>query len=608
MVRAAVLASVVGVLAVQPPAASAAEQPPEGFQGLTPVRVLDTRAGASTIDGQALGSGPLSGGATLELPVAGRGGVPASGVAAVALNVTAADAARVGYITAYPTGSARPEASNLNFVAGKAAPNTVIVPVGTGGRVSLYNGSTGGVQLLADVLGWFPTGGSYHGLNPARLMDTRPGTQTVDGPAGGGPLPGDWHPASIPLVGRGGVPSTGVAAVAVNITVTNPLASGYLTAFPSGAVRPTASTLNFEAGQTVPNLAIVPVGELGQLSVFNGSTGSVHLIVDVLGWFSTDPGFVGQNPVRLLDTRAGTITGDGAYAGSGPLDTVPVNLRVGGRGGVPASGVGSVVLNVTVTQPNTTGYLSVYPLGQPQPTASSLNFVAGQTVANLVIVPLGSDGQIKLARVGEGPVPDDDYPWAHVIVDVLGWFPGEPVAGELPTPVLRSNGLSDVPFGVQAPFAMMALEPFVDGTVSVQDQTYPVTVSPGVYQDAEGFTQFAYPVSRQVCSMDNCLVFGGTSTADLAFVGWSTFDGRYLDPNGVGVGARVDDVPAGIASVGPIFCGGNGSGVTTSGIDFVYAEGNGDVVSPFAGPEYEDQLTIVGMSAGTFPVFLQPGC
>lgn len=90
-------------------------------------------------------------------------------------------------------------------------------------------------------------------------------------------------------------------------------------------------------------------------------------------------------PARLLDTRNGT----GAVAGPLPGGST-LTLQVTGRGGVPLTGVSAVVLNVTVTSPTATGYLRVFPAGTAVPLASNLNFVAGQTVPNRVIVMLGA--------------------------------------------------------------------------------------------------------------------------------------------------------------------------------------------------------------------------
>jgi hypothetical protein len=106
------------------------------------------------------------------LPILGRGGVPASGVGSVALNVTAARPSEAGFLTVWPAGQPRPNASSLNFTPGLTVPNMVIVPVGAGGQISIVNES-GTTDVLVDVLGWFPVGPSFTGLTPARLLDTR---------------------------------------------------------------------------------------------------------------------------------------------------------------------------------------------------------------------------------------------------------------------------------------------------------------------------------------------------------------------------------------------------------------------------------------------------
>ena len=121
----------------------------------------------------------------------------------------------------WPTGAGRPLASNLNFGGGQTIPNMVIVPVGAGGQVSFFN-NTGGVDVVVDVLGWFPTGASYTGSIRRRCMDTRGGNPTIDGQFAGAGQVGQAGSVDLTVVGRGGVPATGVGAVALNVTATNP--------------------------------------------------------------------------------------------------------------------------------------------------------------------------------------------------------------------------------------------------------------------------------------------------------------------------------------------------------------------------------------------------
>ena len=252
------------------------------------------------------------------------------------------------------------------------------------------------------------TPGAFVSLDPSRLLDTRVGNGAAQAPVSA------FGTVSLQVTGRGGVPSSGVAAVVVNVTVTGPSAGGFLTVYPSGTSQPTASNLNFTTGQTIPNLVTVKVGTAGKVNLTNNSAGAAHLIADVAGYFlagtATAPGaFVSLSPERVLDTRIGNGAPQTAVPAYGTID-----LQVAGRAGVPASGVSAVVLNVTVTGPSAGGFLTVYPSGTSQPTASNLNFTAGQSIPNLVTVKFGTGGKIKLTNNSAGTV--------HLIGDVAGYY------------------------------------------------------------------------------------------------------------------------------------------------------------------------------------------
>jgi len=286
-----------------------------GYTSLQPARLLDTRAGSPTIDGAFAGGGALGQGGVVNLTVVGRGNVPTTGVGAVVLNVTATSPTASGFVTVYPYGAQRPNASNLNFVTAQTTPNLVITKVGANGQVALFN-SAGNTHLVADVVGWFPSSSSYTSLLPARLLDTRAGSPTIDGAFAGGGALGQGGVVNLTVVGRGNVPATGVGAVVLNVTATSPTASGFVTVYPTGTQRPNASNLNFVTGQTTPNLVITKVGANGQVALFN-SAGNTHLIADVVGWFPSSSSYTSLQPARLLDTRAGSPTIDGAFAGGG---------------------------------------------------------------------------------------------------------------------------------------------------------------------------------------------------------------------------------------------------------------------------------------------------
>ena len=375
------------------------------FHPLTPARILDTRVGTGAP------AAPLTAGATLRVQVAGRGGVPLLGVSAVVLNVTVTGPTATSFLTVFPTGEVRPQASNLNYSAGQTVPNLVTAKLGEFGQLSIYN-AVGSTEVIADVAGWYDsgllglTGARYHPLTPARLLDTREGI-------GGASRLGPNDAKSVQVTGRGGVPATGVSAAVLNVTVTGTTSPSFLTVFPSGEAVPLTSNLNYLGGQTVANAVVVKVGASGRISIYN-SAGSTEVIADIAGWFDSNlvnlrgARFHPVTPARVLDTRQGT----GAQAtplGAGSR----LNLPVTGRGGVPTAGVSALVMNVTVTAPTSLSYLTVFPGGETLPVTSSVNYVAGQTVPNLVTVKVGAGGQVAIYNA---------LGTAHVIADVAGWY------------------------------------------------------------------------------------------------------------------------------------------------------------------------------------------
>ncbi|NMM25399.1 MAG: hypothetical protein HHJ11_18335 [Phycicoccus sp.] len=379
-------------------AAAMAVTTPGGFASLAPFRLLDTRSGVGAA------KVAVAAGGTVHLQVTGRGGVPASGVSAVVLNVTVTAPTSAGFVTVYGDGSVLPTASNLNFVKGQTVPNLVIAPVGTNGKVDLYNGSGGTVQLIGDVSGYYLAGaptvaGAFGSLAPARLLDTRTG---VGAPKVAVAASGTVH---LQVTGRGGVPASGVSAVVLNVTVTAPTAPGFVTVYGDGSVLPTASSLNFVAGQTIPNMVLVKLGPGGTVTFYNAA-GTVNVIADLVGYYQpgTGAGFTGTAPARVLDTRSG-LGAPKAKLGAGRTLTLTVP-------GLPA-GATAVALNVTVTGPTAASYLSVYPGGTTRPTASSLNFVAAQTIPNMVLVKLGPGGTVTFYNAA-GTV--------NVIADLVGYY------------------------------------------------------------------------------------------------------------------------------------------------------------------------------------------
>ncbi|MGO4584782.1 carboxypeptidase-like regulatory domain-containing protein [Arthrobacter sp. 2RAF6] len=260
-----------------------------------------------------------------------------------------------------------------------------------------------GVLMYAPVPASGGPGGSVP-IIPSRFLDTRSASGPV---AAGGTV-------SFQAGGVNGVPID-ASAVVVNLTATETKSAGFLTAYASGGEKPNASNVNFGPGQTVPNLAVVPLGPDGKITIANTSSGTTQVIADVAAYFkgglpAAVGAFAAKPPSRFLDTRAS----------SGPVPAGgTVSLQIGGVNGIP-SNAAAAVINLTVTEAKSAGFLTAYASGRAKPNASNVNFGPGQTVPNLAVVPLGPDGKVTIANTSPGT--------AQVIADVAGYFlPGMPL-------------------------------------------------------------------------------------------------------------------------------------------------------------------------------------
>jgi hypothetical protein len=347
------------------------------FNPVTPVRVADTRTG----------HGVVPAGGVLQVPAAGVAGVPANATGVV-VNLTAVAAAQAGYLSAYPCGAATPTASNLNVTAGETRANLAVVAVDATKAICVFSSTT--TDVIVDLAGWYGTTGSaFQPLTPARVFDSRP-----TGIATSFRIPMASAPAD-------------ASAVTVNLTVTNPAAAGYLTAYPCGMDTPLVSNVNFAADQTIANLATVRLGSAKDLCL--ASPVPTNVIVDLAGVFTTSGAtFTSAVSTRFLDTRDGTGGWTGPVAAG-----QTVELHVAGTRGIPTNAT-SVVVNLTATATAAAGYVTAYPCDQAAPTASNLNFDAAATAANLATVRLSATGTLCLTSNTS----------THLIADIAGWYAG----------------------------------------------------------------------------------------------------------------------------------------------------------------------------------------
>ena len=376
------------------------------FTPYGPVRILDTRHGVGTTQGA------VTSGAVIRLKVAGTGSIPA-GITSVALNLTAVDGTGAGFLKAYADGTSAPGVSNVNYGTTTAVANEVIAPVGADGSVDIAdNGvtSTTAVDVIADITGYFSPDHStsgYVAVAPARILDTRHGVGATEAKVA--PL----HALALQIAGAdgGALPASGITAVSLHVTAVDTAANGFVTAYPDGTSTPTASNLNYTTGSTVSNTMIVPVAADGKVDLYNGSpTGSTDLIADVTGYYTEASGsaaYVAWVPTRVLDTRGGT------YPLSAPVSAgASVNL--------PNQGPGtSFVLNLTALEGTGNGFLTAAPAGGATPDVSNVNYLAGQTVANLAQVATTTTGSDQGITITNNETANTTV---EIIADVFGYY------------------------------------------------------------------------------------------------------------------------------------------------------------------------------------------
>ena len=380
------------------------------YYPVNPERFLETRPGEPLRGVPA--AGKTTAGQTIELQITGVGdtNIPAD-ASAVVLNMTVDDPSADGYVTVWPCGSLRPNASNLNATAGMTAPNLVMAKIGEGGKVCIFTQNP--THVIADVNGWFPANVPFVPVTPERFLETRPGEVVRGVDAAGKTTAGQTIALQVTNVLDTNIPAD-AAAVVLNVTVDDPSANGFVTVWPCGQERPNASNLNATAGRTAPNLVIAKVGEGGKVCIFTQNP--THVIADVNGWFPAGTPYVGVQPERFLETRPGEpLRGVGAAGKTESGQAIELQITGVGKTDIPAD-ASAVVLNMTVDDPSSNGFVTVWPCGSPRPNASNLNATVPFTRPNLVIAKIGDGG--KVCVYTQSPT--------HIIADVNGWFPAEP--------------------------------------------------------------------------------------------------------------------------------------------------------------------------------------
>ena len=413
---------------------------------VAPTRVYDTRSMGTRA--------PIGPGKTLPIQVAGRGGVPSQNVSAVVVNLTAIGSTASSYLTAFPSGTARPNASAMTFPKGFTGANMVTVPLSADGKLSIFN-NAGNTHVALDVAGYYVDGdaalGSQANLyEPRRWYDSR---QDGDG----GFYDGGWVRRGITYDDRD--ENLKIYGVLLNVTAVSPTGNGYLSVLTANQnSAPKTSTVNYTRGQTTSNMVIAVPGRYGDDAVATFTvqntqkSGSVHIIIDVIGLYKTgeDEGlrFMPAPITRVLDTRNGVgLTGPFA---ADNRRSVHVDRSL-----APDETMGFVsnLTGVAATQPT---FLTAWSGLEALPGVSNLNLTTNQTRANAAYLSLRNGNLFDLYnKAGKVNVVTDvtgrldldgvyfDNPGvAKRIADGFGYAPssvGRARTGSLPAPATRGG-------------------------------------------------------------------------------------------------------------------------------------------------------------------------
>ncbi len=384
------------------------------FTPLAPFRVLDSRSGGTGTCYQPNNTGvscisALAANTTRYFQVAGfsGSGVPASGVNAVSIAVTAWTPSAAGTANVFASDASTPSTQLLTFASGVTATNGFTAKLGADGRLAIR--ASVSTNVAVDVVGYYSTssgtrGGTYIPVTPRQLATGTLNTSET---------------TTIQVTGNANVPAVtapgGVSAVVAQLNVTGTTAAGLAEVWETGLTRNTsARNLSFANADNQTTMVTSKLSSSGQMNLFAGTSGFTYTI-RVLGYYTVTPVSggalnVSQTPTRLLKTGTSPIgsctPSCGTLAGGAQL-----SVQATGAAGIPGSGVKAVSVVVTAVSGSTGGNVKVgNTSGSPNPT---VQVAATETSSNGAIVPVDADGKIVVLNNASGN--------RDVLIDVVGW-------------------------------------------------------------------------------------------------------------------------------------------------------------------------------------------
>lgn len=378
--------------------------------------LLDTRTGTGATKAKI----PANGSVTFQ--VTGRTGIPSTGVSGAFMTIEAINPAQNGSLKVGAAGQT-PSVSALSFKAGQSASNTGMIEVNAQGKVTVTNASAGAVDATVSTSGFYlADNGSVPGSTYSPVPADHYLYDTIRGDNWG--LPGNKlganSSAAFGVNGHAGVPASGATAVALNITVQDQTAGGWVSIYPVLSLDPNVSALDYTAasGQTTSS-QIVSLNASGFLAFTNHGSSPINASITIRGYFTAEgDGPDGLNyteipPQAIVDTANTTAipAGQSLTFNSSQLAATP-------------DSVSAAALTVTTRDAQQAGWLSVYPADSSDPNLPSVSFPAGPgNASGSDTVVTSGDQKITLTNHSSGAV--------HVQVAVSGYFvsDGTPIDG-----------------------------------------------------------------------------------------------------------------------------------------------------------------------------------
>ncbi|RAO51903.1 hypothetical protein ONO86_01997 [Micromonospora noduli] len=467
------------------------------FVPIDSIALLDTR------DGTGGTTGVRGAKSVTTFNAVGVGGIPASGVSALMVDVTAIYPTANTFLTIYPD-LTDPKASAMNASIGEVMTNSAVVKPGTNGKLAVRNAG-GNVHIRVDVVGYFTTatgstGSGFVPVNHTRVVDSRTGQGIT---AGTMPTRGT---RTANIYGGGLVPSS-ATAVMLDVVVIGATGNGWMTVGSSTAAE---TGIDYAKGATSMGMVVKLNPGAGSVTLENRGS-AVHVAITVQGYWTGSP----TTGAGLRPVPATTLYDSRFPSGAQPVPANgTVDVAVAGTNGLPTRGIAAAVLNVHAVAPTVDGFFTVTPLGSAANTASTTNFPAAHVArSSIVVTKLGTEGKVRIKNASSGTV--------HVVVDLQGWYAD-------PMPFLPTESFSRSTAAQAEPSSGATFGPIVYahtdniGQVRVIHQPYPDDYTTVQHVPLFGAEAFTGQPTLNVLNSSNQVQISALHTTGMVWTGAQT--------------------------------------------------------------------------------------